>query len=153
MRIALLFTTIILIACSPQRPEPSVFSQEKAGLIAADKAFSLLSERDGMKNAFISTLDSNAVLLRPNSLPITGADALDYYLMIDDNNYTMNWQPQFAHVAESGDLGYTYGVYAIHPKNADTAYFGTYIKIWKKDKNGDWKLALETANDGIGEDQ
>ena len=153
MRIALIFSTLFLLSCFQEKQEESAFDSQKAGLIAADKAFSLRSEKEGMKNAFLNVLDSNAVLLRPQTLPITGADAIDYFLGIDDTNYTINWQPQFAHVSHSGDLGYTYGVYAIHPKNADTTFYGTYIKIWKKDKNGDWKLALETANDGIGEDE
>lgn len=125
----------------------------RAELLAVDKAFSLQSENDGMKNAFIEHLDSNAVLLRPGNMPLTGAMALDYFLSTDDSEYSMNWQPQHAEVAASGELGYTYGVYAVHGKTTDTTIYGTYVNIWKKQKDGKWKLALETANDGIDEVQ
>jgi ketosteroid isomerase-like protein len=121
-------------------------------LITADKEFSSLSHEKGMKNAFIDFIDSNGVLLRPNHVPIAGANAIDYLIQQDDSDYTLTWDPQQAEVAASGDLGYTYGVYALRPREKDTVIYGTYISIWKRQKDGKWKLVLDSGNEGIGED-
>ncbi len=111
-----------------------------------------MSGEKGMKNAFLEYIDSNGVLLRPNILPVAGADAVDYLIATNDTGYTMTWQPKNAAVAESGDLGYTYGTYAFIPKNKDTTLFGTYVSIWKKNAAGKWKFVLDSGNEGIGEE-
>jgi ketosteroid isomerase-like protein len=54
-------------------------------------------------------------------------------------------------VANSGELGFTYGIYAMRPKDKDTVIYGTYTSIWRKQKDGKWKLALDSGNQGIGE--
>jgi ketosteroid isomerase-like protein len=55
-------------------------------------------------------------------------------------------------VAESGELGFTYGVYIMRPLLQDTALFGTYTHIWKKQLDGKWKLLLNSVNEGIDQD-
>jgi ketosteroid isomerase-like protein len=39
----------------------------------------------------------------------------------------------------------------MRPVNVDTAIFGTYTHIWKKQIDGKWKLLLNSSNFGIGE--
>lgn len=123
----------------------------KMALMQVDKAFSEMSEAKGMKIAFIEYIDSNGVLLRPDHLPIVGANAIDYLIQQNDTAYTLTWQPQNAAIAESGELGYTYGIYALKPKSKDTTIYGTYTSIWKKQRDGKWKFVLDTGNEGIGE--
>ncbi|MEO6538748.1 MAG: hypothetical protein ABIT07_04145 [Ferruginibacter sp.] len=125
--------------------------QEKMMLIDADKAFSNLSEARGMKQAFLEFMDSNGVLLRPKHTPIIGANAIEYLIQLNDSSYTLTWQPQHAIVAKSADIGYTYGLYALHPKVKDTVIYGTYVSIWKKQQDGKWKFVLDTGNEGIEE--
>ena len=125
--------------------------QEKMMLIEADKAFSSLSEARGMKQAFLEFMDSNGVLLRPKHAPIIGANAIEYLIQLNDSSYTLTWQPQHAIVAKSADIGYTYGLYALHPKAKDTVIYGTYVSIWKKQQDGKWKFVLDTGNEGIEE--
>ena len=108
-----------------------------------------MSEEKGMKTAFIEYIDSNGVLLRPNRLPIIGADAIDYLIQQNDSDFTMTWEPKNGAIARSGELGYTYGIYAIRPANKDTILYGTYVSIWKKDKSGTWKYVLNSGNEGI----
>ncbi len=122
---------------------------DKTALMEVDKAFSLLSEQKGMKNAFIEYLDSNGVLLRTGHLPIVGANAIDYLIQQNDSAFTLKWEPHFAEAAASGDLGYTYGVYEVHLNAKDTTMYGTYVSIWKKQKDGKWKFVLDTGNEGI----
>lgn len=124
----------------------------KMELMDADRQFSKLSEQKGMKNAFIEYLDSNGVLLRPNHLPIAGADAVDFLIQQNDTDYTLTWEPQNGVIAKSGELGYTYGIYALRPSTKDTVIYGTYVSIWKKEKSGSWKYVLDCGNEGIGDE-
>jgi ketosteroid isomerase-like protein len=124
---------------------------EKIALMDADRAFSTLSEEKGMRNAFMEFMDSNAVLLRPDHLPIIGARAIEYLLEQNDSAYTLKWQPHNAMVARSADLGYTFGIWALQPKGQDTVLYGTYVSIWKKQQDGKWKYVLDAGNDGLGE--
>lgn len=143
---------LCLISCrEPQKNEPGSGAFDKIEMLKADKEFSRMSEEKGMKMAFIEYLDSNGVLLRPNKLPIAGADAIDYLIRQNDSDYTLTWEPRNGAVAKSGELGYTYGVYALRPSTKDTVIYGTYVSIWKKDKNGRWKYVLDSGNEGIGD--
>jgi ketosteroid isomerase-like protein len=122
---------------------------EKIKMMDADKAFSKLSAEKGMKTAFMEYIDSNGVLLRPNQLPIIGANAIDYLSQQDDKEYTLIWEPQGGTIAQSGELGYTYGVYKMKPKSVDTTLFGTYVSIWKKQDDGSWRFVLDSGNEGL----
>jgi ketosteroid isomerase-like protein len=126
---------------------------EKQKMMDNDRAFSALSKAKGMKNAFLEYIDSNGVLLRPNQLPIVGADAIDYLIQINDSSYTMQWEPKGGAIAQSGELGYTYGLYAVKPSSKDTTLYGTYVSIWKKQADGSWKFVLDSGNEGVGEEE
>jgi ketosteroid isomerase-like protein len=110
-----------------------------------------MSSASGMKKAYIEYIDSNGVLLRPENMPIIGANAIDYLIQQDDTGFQLSWEPRHAEVANSGELGFTYGIYAMRPKDKDTVIYGTYTSIWRKQKDGKWKLALDSGNQGIGE--
>ena len=140
---------LLTVGCREKKKPSYNGVNDKIALIQADKSFSEMSVEKGMKSAFIEYIDSNGVLLKPDHLPIVGAHAIDYLIAQEDTGYTLNWQPHNAFVSQSGDLGYTYGVYALHPKNADTVFYGTYVSIWKKQGDGSWKFVLDSGNEGI----
>lgn len=123
----------------------------KMEMLNTDREFSKMSEEKGMKSAFIEYLDSNGVLLRPNRLPIAGADAIDFLIQQNDSDYTLTWEPKNGAIAKSGELGYTYGIYALRPSKKDTVIYGTYVSIWKKERDGTWKYVLDSGNEGIGD--
>jgi len=146
----LLATVVILFSCKqPKKTNEIDIIGEKMALLQADKEFSAMSVEKGMKAAFIEYIDSNGVLLRANHMPIAGANAIDFLIAQNDTEYTMNWRAENAFVAASADLGYTYGIYAIHPSTIDTVLYGTYVSIWKKQQNGKWKFVLDSGNEGI----
>jgi len=54
-----------------------------------------------------------------------------------------------ADMAASGDLGYTYGTYVFTSKNKEgklVASYGKYTSIWKKQKDGQWKVVVDMGN-------
>jgi len=147
----LVFIALFIMAGCTSKKDQQVDNtvSEKILLLQTDEAFSDMSVKKGMKAAVIEYIDSNGVLLKPNNLPIVGASAIDYLIEQNDAGYTLNWQPQKAFVSKSADFGYTYGIYALHPTEIDTIFYGTYVSIWKKQGDGKWKFVLDSRNEGI----
>jgi ketosteroid isomerase-like protein len=135
------------------KKKPVSSAEDKQQLMNADLAFSKLSVEKGVKTAFLEYIDSNGVLLKPDNFPIAGADAIDYLIQMNDSAYTLQWKPKDGAVAQSGEMGYTYGVYALKPSVKDTIIYGTYVSIWKKQSDGSWKFVLDSGNEGIGKEE
>lgn len=138
----------MVTSCNTPKKEPELVDY-KTEMMEADRDFSKMSEAKGMKHAFMQFVDSNGVLLRPNIMPLVGGEAINYITQSNDTAYTITWEPNGGSVAKSGELGFTYGLYSLKPKNKDTVYYGTYVSIWKRQRDGKWKFILETGNEGI----
>jgi ketosteroid isomerase-like protein len=72
---------------------------------------------------------------------------------LDDKNNHLSWTPVYADMAASGDLGYTYGTFEFRSKDKDgkpTVEYGKYVSIWKKQKNGSWKVVMDMGNSSPG---
>ena len=132
---------VVLFCACFKKKENNNHDEIKAEMVAAEISFSKLSQEKGNRNALMQFIDSNGVLLRPNSYPLIGGNAIDFISQVNDSSYSMHWQAIGAGVAASGELGYTYGVYTVLLKNKDTLIRGTYVNIWKKQPDGTWKLA------------
>jgi ketosteroid isomerase-like protein len=68
---------------------------------------------------------------------------------LDDKSNHLTWTPVYADMAASGDLGYTYGAYEFRSKDKDgkaTVEYGKYASIWKKQKDGSWKVVMDMGN-------
>ena len=146
MKLLLLILCLTTLACNLAADQ----KKWKAELMKTDREFSDMSRQKGMKSAFIDYIDNDGILLRTNHMPIVGADAIDFLSLVNDSSYTLTWSPKAAHVAESGDLGFTYGTYDL--KLSDTLLKGNYVSIWKKQKDGKWKFVLDSGNEGLGDE-
>ena len=84
-----------------------------------------------------------------NSVPVTRGredirKAMDGFFSKPGNK--LRWQPDFADVAKSGDLGYTLGASQRYFTDKDGKAFeneARYITIWKRQKDGSWKIAID----------
>jgi ketosteroid isomerase-like protein len=68
---------------------------------------------------------------------------------LDQKDNQLTWTPDYADMAASGDLGYTYGTYEFHVKDKDgrpIVEHGKYMTVWKKQKDGSWKVAMDMGN-------
>lgn len=140
---SLLLIIFVLFSCSEKRPvaDPHV-------LIDADIAFSDYSVKHGIQKSFIEFADDSVVLLKPNRMPIVGKLSLiQSYEGKSDSGVVLTWKPAKAIIAESGELGYTYGFWTFVAKT-DTSR-GTYMTVWRKDKTGHWKYIADTGNEGL----
>jgi ketosteroid isomerase-like protein len=116
----------------------------KAEIIAADKAFSASSIKDGPKAAFLAAIERDCKLLGHSP---TGADAVREVFIQLPPTAKLTWEPSFVGVSASGDLGYTWGRYILNvPMTklgaAPLIRIGTYVTVWKRQPGGAWKIAF-----------
>ena len=144
----ILFSFFALCACAESHE-----LQWEQEIIAADKAFSAYSVEHGSNNAFLHYAASDVVMLKPNIMPIVSHQALeDFYQGKTDTTYTLQWELLYAKVSKSGELGYTYGVWELFQKDdPGNIRKGTYLTIWERQSDGQWKFVLDTGNQGLGE--
>jgi ketosteroid isomerase-like protein len=68
---------------------------------------------------------------------------------LDQKDNRLTWTPVGADLSASGDLGYTYGTFEFRSKGKDgkpAVDHGKYTSIWKKQKDGSWKVVLDMGN-------
>jgi len=138
------FLILFLIGCKTS-DKPDVKQ-----LFEVDRQFSDAASEIGFNKAFIEYAHPDAVLLRENSMPITGKNEITrLFQESDTTGIDFSWEPLASDIAASGDMGYTYGIYIL--KIDTITERGTYVSIWKKDENGNWKYVLDSGNKGLGE--
>lgn len=118
--------------------------QNKQELINADSAMSDLAVKEGFNHSILFYADTNIVKFGDNRLPIIGKTALAASFENSPDIKTLSWQPVNAEVAQSSDIGYTWGNWKFVAK--DTTYYGNYFTAWKKQKDGSWKVTLDGGN-------
>ena len=121
--------------------------------MGVDREFSMASKSFGVNKAFLSYVADDGVLLRTNNPPIVGKKTMqEKFFSRPDSGYTLTWEPLYADIAQSGELGYTFGIYEFKTVDKDGKQIlenGTYVSIWKKDAAGSWKFVLDTGNEGL----
>jgi ketosteroid isomerase-like protein len=130
----------LLAACTPSGTE-----KFKAEILAADKAFSDASAKQGIQTAFLAVVDPQAKLLSETR---AGADGVRTFAMELPPTATLTWEPAFVDVSSSGDLGYTWGRYTLSIPNVTkgkppSVQMGTYVTAWKRQPGGAWKVVLD----------
>jgi ketosteroid isomerase-like protein len=62
---------------------------------------------------------------------------------------TLTWSPVHAEMSASNDLGFTYGNYVFVARDKEgkpVTNYGKYTSIWKKQKDGAWKVVVDMGN-------
>lgn len=125
-----------------QKPE----TDAEAGRVALVKVEDDFSKHLAAKttvDAFVSYLADDVRLFRTNAFPAVGREAARAMLAAKPGLLT--WQPTKAEVSRSGDLGYSYGSYEFKASEG-FAESGNYLRIWKKQADGKWKVVLDLLN-------
>jgi ketosteroid isomerase-like protein len=127
----------LLIICT------NVFDQPESAKAVAEIefAFARLSQETNTVNAFVSFLAEDAVMFH-QGIPTNGRQLWESR---KPDGTLLNWWPVVADISQSGDMGYTTGPYQFFNKRDDTVPVsnGYYSTIWKKQKNGEWRIKLD----------
>jgi ketosteroid isomerase-like protein len=112
-------------------------------LLKVDRNFSAMAKEAGAGKAFSNVVTEDVRVHRDGRGPVIGAKALRAYLA--EKPFSMSGEPIKADVAESDDLGYTYGSYELQFAGSQETEKGYYVRTWKRDARGDWRLVLDVA--------
>jgi ketosteroid isomerase-like protein len=145
MLFVFIINLIALLSCTNSTKKTS-----EGILLKTDRDFSAMSVKEGMFKAFLYYIADDGVILRNNSFPSKGKEALkERFTGKKDNDFILSWEPLFEKISESGDLGYTYGIHSNTNKATGEITKGTYITIWQKQSDGSWKFVLDTGTQGL----
>ena len=130
----------------------TVIAQSGAGkaevLKQADRDFAKATAERRVEG-WVSNFAEEGVQLTPEG-NIRGHQAIrEYMAVLAQPEFSLAWQPVFADISRSGDLGYTLGTYELHSRDAQgnaVKRTGRYVTIWKKQKDGSWKVVLDTGH-------
>jgi ketosteroid isomerase-like protein len=109
-------------------------------LVDAERKFFQTGQEKGTRAAFLEFLAPDGIVFRPG--PVNGQEV---WSKRTETGLDLVWEPAFASIARSADFGYDTGPSKWRAKKSDEKFtgFGHFISIWKKQKDGSWKVALD----------
>jgi ketosteroid isomerase-like protein len=132
---------------------PLVLAQKSAGknsrqdaLLKTDVEFARASVEKGVAAAFAIYLADDAMQMPVGANPIFGKKDI---LAGMGSGYVLTWEPKKAEVAKSGDLGWTWGTYELRTMDGEgkpIVRYGKYVNVWRRQKDGTWKVILDMGN-------
>jgi ketosteroid isomerase-like protein len=136
-------------AITPNPLDPTM-KPGKAVLLDLEAKFAQdVADRGG--EGFAAWFADDGVALSNGAAPLIGKVAIAKASRWDPKVYQLTWTPTDAVMGPSGDMGYTWGHYEGHSKDANgnpVLTSGRYMTIWRKGSDGNWKVVLDAgAND------
>jgi ketosteroid isomerase-like protein len=140
MKKSFLILLVISVFASGAFAQKSDVTSDPRSLVEAEQAFASMSVAKGMREAFLENLADDAVLFHPG--PVNGKQ---WWTGQPVKSGVLTWQPIFASVSRTGDMGYTTGPWEYREKSLEDnpAAFGNFVSIWKRQADGAWKVVLD----------
>jgi uncharacterized protein (TIGR02246 family) len=122
-------------------------------LLAADAQWEKAVSAGEIEGSVNACADDGSVL-SPGAPIATGKEAIrnlfGHFFSMPE--IKLEWHAAKAEAARSGDLGYTTGTYSMSykdPSGKTATDHGKYVTIWKKQKDGAWKVAYDIFNSDL----
>lgn len=150
--VTILYVASIVPSCTNSgKSVPEIELIGEDDIATTDSLFSEMSQSQGLKAAMLFYMEDNAVIIRPNSNTLIGADAVNFLSELNDTDFKMTWKANRTIQSTGSDLGYAYGTYRINSAKIDSILTGTYVHVWKKVEDGTWKFVLNSWNETVEE--
>jgi ketosteroid isomerase-like protein len=141
---------IVIIAAPDTRPLVSASATTNADTLRQLEVEFMKAAAERGSQGYLAYYADDSVEL-PNGGPIIQgkvniAKGMGF---LDQKDNHLTWTPIGADISAFGDLGYTYGTYEFRSKDKDgkpVIDHGKYTSIWKKQKDGSWKVVLDMGN-------
>src|ERR1051325_11237301 len=138
------FYLILLASISPLGgtvPEPL---PAPATVADAEKRFARAGWDHGIRESFLQFLADGSILFAPGP-----TDARGFYTNYKDRGWSLAWQPVFATISRSGELGVTTGPWELKNKKNDPVAIarGEFVSIWKQQPDHSWKVVFDCGID------
>jgi ketosteroid isomerase-like protein len=143
--VVLLCGSMAVAQCSPasKAAEPEAKADTKAALMKADRDF-FAATKARRADGFMEFVTEETTIIS-NNKSYAGLSAIRASVDADfaDSNFRLTWDPETAVMLDSGKMGYTSGHFVVSGSGPDKKPYksgGQYITIWKKQKDGSWKV-------------
>jgi len=113
-------------------------------MVKTEQAFSKMAEEKNARDAFMAFIADDGLLFRPGA--VNGKKwMLEHPVPPSDKKPLLAWQPAFAGMAASGDMGFTTGPWEAKPDVNDEkpSGYGHFVTVWKKQADGSWKFVVD----------
>ena len=127
----------------------SVVAQAQSALhdmVKTEQAFSKMAEEKNTRDAFLAFIADDGLLFRPGA--VNGKKWMLEHPAPppkDDKKPLLAWQPAYAGMAASGDMGFTTGPWEAKAdiKDEKPGAYGHFMTVWKKQADGSWKFVVD----------
>lgn len=143
----LLLNMLFVFASCNSGKEDSIEAWKKE-IMNAERAFADKVKADGIPAGFLAFAADNAVLKRNGKLVI-GKEAIKSRFdnqTSQSEEESLDWEPDYIDVSESGDMAYTYGkfTYSYTDSTGTTQQSnGFFHTVWKRQSDGSWKYVWD----------
>ena len=113
-------------------------------MVKTEQAFSKMAEEKTTREAFMAFIADDGLLFRPGA--VNGKKwMLEHPVPPSDKKPLLAWQPSYAGMAASGDMGFTTGPWEFKGdiKDATPSGYGHFVTVWKKQPDGTWKWTVD----------
>jgi len=109
-------------------------------LVQNERAFAAATAEKGMRDGFLEFIADDGILFVPGAI-----NGREHYEASPQRPGLLTWQPIYAEISSSGDLGYTTGPWEWRAETmADTPEVsGHYNTIWKLQPDSTWKFVID----------
>lgn len=108
-------------------------------MVAAEHAFAADASARSTREAFLAAYDLEGVAFAPGPV-----NAQRLWEAREPNKNRLEWAPEVAEIAASGELGYTSGPWRFTADGEDKpSAWGHFFTIWHKDAEGHWKVLAD----------
>jgi ketosteroid isomerase-like protein len=108
-------------------------------MVAAERAFAADASARNTRDAFLAAYDEDGIAFAPGP-----RSAQRVWEKRPTNKNKLEWAPEVAEVAASGELGYTSGPWRFTAEGDEQpSAFGHFFTLWHKDADGKWKVLAD----------
>jgi len=135
------FPLIVLLGVMPSNAQDAPLTPLQS-LTDAETTFAKTATEKGTRDAFLANLADDGVIFEPG--PVNGKKAWEKRAPSES---LLTWEPTFVAISRGGDFGYTTGPWEFKkdPKDSEPSAYGQFLSIWKKRKDGAWKVILDAG--------
>jgi ketosteroid isomerase-like protein len=138
----------LLISAASTFAQDNQISPTLFSLFEAERTFAKRCGEVGIRASFIEFFADDGIAFRPH--PVKYKEAVkDRPAPPNPLAYALVWEPIFGEVSASGDMGYDTGPSVFTDKTAEqpAPNYGFFFSVWKKQADGNWKVALDMGTD------
>lgn len=120
---------------------------EIMSLVNEERKFAKTAAEIGVNDSFLEFFAPDGINFQPQ--PVIVSQGKKEAKTGEQPKIIFSWEPIYADIARSGDLGYTTGPCVIMENTAERKVLrgGFYFSVWRKQADGTWKVLLDM---GVG---